>query len=102
MASAPIGVAHVKIVPDIGDMSILTRPVMITLTHAIDVDGRFMPLDPYTGRTVVDARRIEAIEEVVHPTKGTVSYVTMQSSQSHTVAETVDQIAEAIAAAFED
>lgn len=70
---------------------------LITLTHAADVDGRFSPLEDYRGRTALDPHRIESIEEVIHPTKGTVSYVTMQSGQAHTVSETIDQINQQIA-----
>ena len=63
--------------------------VMITLTHVDDRTGRFVD---YVGQTVLDIDRIESIEEIQHPEKGPVTYITMQSGQGHPVSETLEQV----------
>lgn len=70
---------------------------LITLTHADDGTGRFVA---HGGRTILNPRRIESIEEVQHPDKGSVVYITMMSGQEHTVMETVDQVFDLLARAF--
>lgn len=72
---------------------------MIVLTHAHDIDGRFEERVEYGGCTMLDPYRIESMEEVKHPAKGAVTYVTMQSGQGHTVTEDVETISKRIAAA---
>ena len=95
MASAPETMkVKLQIEPEINWPSC---KLLIELTHADDNTGRYIA---YDGKTILDANRIESIEEVKHPEKGAVSYITMMSGQAHTVMESTDQVVERMRAAL--
>ncbi len=66
---------------------------LITLTHA--GEGPYVARQdkqPYSGRVILDASRVESIEEVLVEGEAPLTFVTTSGGSCHGVAETPDQI----------
>ncbi|MEX3644476.1 hypothetical protein [Mycolicibacterium porcinum] len=102
MASLPaeVGTVAVKVEPDFSafEAKLGARIAMITLTHP---EGDGPPEHrKYSGRVLLDAAKIQSIEEVLVVGEASLSYVTLAGGCAYRVSETPEQIAERMAEAL--